>query len=127
MYMIAVGTRGIKPCVSTFGADHFEDKRSSVAKTMMHNVGWGPGLAIPLAGMVASLLLLLCGLPLYHHRPAQGSPLTRILQVMVAAVRHSRLPLPASDTYLFQGSPLDAPALPKLPHTDDFSCHGPKE
>ncbi|KAI5075492.1 hypothetical protein GOP47_0009568 [Adiantum capillus-veneris] len=148
MYMVAVGTGGIKPCVSTFGADQFKDERG-VAKKMMasffnwfffavnigalfaftvvvyvqDNVGWGPGLAIPLAGMVASLLLLLCGLPLYHHRVPQGSPLTRILQVMVAALRHSHLPLPArtaSDAYLFQGPPLDAPALPKLPHSDAF-------
>ncbi|MCO5583797.1 hypothetical protein L7F22_037711 [Adiantum nelumboides] len=143
MYMIAVGTGGIKPCVSTFGADQFEDERGvAMAKKMMasffnwfffavnigalfaftvvvyvqDNVGWGAGLAIPLAGMVASLLLLLCGLPLYKHRAPQGSPLTRLLQVMVAALRHCRLS-PASDSQLFEG-PLDhGPALPKLPHT----------
>ncbi|MCO5583798.1 hypothetical protein L7F22_037712 [Adiantum nelumboides] len=148
MYMIAVGTGGIKPCVSTFGANQFEDHRGTVAmakKSMasffnwfffavnigalfaftvvvyvQDNVGWGPGLAIPLAGMVASLLLLFCGLPLYHQRAPQGSPLTRLLQVMVAAFRYCCLPQP-SDTQLFQGRPLDdGPALPKLPHTQAF-------
>ncbi|KAH7430326.1 hypothetical protein KP509_09G093500 [Ceratopteris richardii] len=74
----------------------------TVVVYVQDNAGWGIGFAIPLAGMVASLLLLLCGMPLYRYEPPRGSPLTRILQVFVAAARHSGVrsptqPLPAAD------------------------------
>ncbi|KAH7287162.1 hypothetical protein KP509_32G041200 [Ceratopteris richardii] len=137
MYLIAVGTGGIKPCVSSFGADQFEEEMNIKAKKKMSsffnwfffavnigamfaftvvvyvqdNVGWGAGLAIPLAGMAASLLLLLSGVPLYVHQAPRGSPLTRIAQVLVAASRHSRLlSLPAPSSPPAHCTTLDAAA-----------------
>lgn len=90
------------------------------------NVGWGPGVGIPLAGMAVSLALLLCGAPIYKHNPPTGSPLTRFAQVAVAAFRHHRMTLPSNADRLFeindkqpQHSHQSAfTSVSKLPHTD---------
>lgn len=40
MYLIAVGTGGIKPCVSTFGADQFDESKPSEARLIPRFFNW---------------------------------------------------------------------------------------
>jgi MFS family permease len=106
LYLIALGTGGIKPCVSSFGADQFDehdDKErkskssffnwfyfsinigalvaSSVLVYVQTHVGWGWGFGIPAVVMAIAVGSFFVGTPLYRHQRPGGSPLTRIAQV----------------------------------------------
>ncbi|KDO53231.1 hypothetical protein CISIN_1g008792mg [Citrus sinensis] len=108
LYLIALGTGGIKPCVSSFGADQFDDydeaekkKKSSffnwfyfsinigalVAASCLvwiqTNVGWGWGFGIPAVAMAIAVVSFFAGSRLYRYQKPGGSPLTRICQSLL--------------------------------------------
>lgn len=116
LYLIALGTGGIKPCIWPFGADQFDDTdpkervkkgsyfnwfyfsqnigaiiASSLLVWIQDNVGWGIGFGIPTALMGVCIASLLIGTPLYRFQKPGGSPLTRICQVLVASFRKRNL------------------------------------
>ncbi|KAJ0967226.1 hypothetical protein J5N97_024143 [Dioscorea zingiberensis] len=111
--LIALGTGGIKPCVSSFGADQFDEADEKEAQkkysffnwfffainmgvlmgiTVMVYVevkkGWVWGFGVPTASTVVSVLVLLAGAPVYRFQKPSGSALTRFVQVFVAACRN---------------------------------------
>lgn len=129
LYLIALGTGGIKPCVSSFGADQFNDsdeieKKSKssffnwfylsinigalVAATVLvwvqTNVGWGWGFGIPAVAMAAAVVSFFSGTRLYRNQRPGGSPLTRICQVIVASFRKSRVEVPTDKSVLYETS-----------------------
>lgn len=127
LYMIALGTGGIKPCVSSFGADQFDETdetekkkkssffnwfyfsinvgslvASSVLVWIQMNVGWGWGLGIPAVSMAIAVAFFFSGSHLYRHQRPGGSPLTRISQVLVASVRKLHVKVPDDKTLLYE-------------------------
>ncbi|KAG0453377.1 hypothetical protein HPP92_024681 [Vanilla planifolia] len=134
LLLTAAGSGGIRPCVVAFGADQFEldrpmaqhgGRRSffnlyffsmgfstllalTVAVYVQDNVGWGLGFGIPSIAMFVSIVVLVAGYPLYIRRKPGGSPLTRVTQVLVAAVRKRKIHLPADANLLYQDKELDA-------------------
>ncbi|XP_051130201.1 protein NRT1/ PTR FAMILY 8.1-like [Andrographis paniculata] len=144
LYLIALGTGGIKPCVSPFGADQFDDsdegeKKSKssffnwfyfsinigalVASTVLvwiqTNVGWEWGFGIPTVAMALAVVTFFSGTRRYRNRKPGGSPLTQITQVVVAAIRKSGLDLPKDETGLYETSDQESvQGSRKLEHTD---------
>ncbi|KAB2046703.1 hypothetical protein ES319_D01G254400v1 [Gossypium barbadense] len=119
LYLIALGTGGIKPCASSFGADQFDDSdeiekkqkssffnwfyfsinivalvASSVLVWIQTNIGWGWGFGIPAVAMAIAVVSFFSGTKLYRNQRPGGSPLTRIFQVMVASVGKARVEVP---------------------------------
>ncbi|KAL2321077.1 hypothetical protein Fmac_030046 [Flemingia macrophylla] len=119
LYIIAIGTGGTKPNISTMGADQFDEfepKERSHKLSFFNwwffsiffgtlfsntfliyiqdNVGWTIGYALPTLGLGVSVLVFLVGTPYYRHKLPSGSPLTRMLQVFVAATRKWKLHVP---------------------------------
>ena len=118
LYVVAVGTGGIKPCVSTFGADQFDmsipqhrkDKESFfnlfylfinigslASSTILVWIQEGPGpyawtwgFAIPAVAMVAAIAFFVGGRSRYKHVPTAESPLARVIKVSCAAIRNAR-------------------------------------
>ncbi|KAI3866576.1 hypothetical protein MKX03_023788, partial [Papaver bracteatum] len=110
--VIGFGAAGIRPCVSSFGADQFDENSkdykscldrffnffyifvtvgSIVAFTVivyiqMHH-GLGAAFSSLAIAMGVSNALFFIGTPLYRHRFPGGSPMTRVSQVMVASFR----------------------------------------
>ncbi|XP_020576496.1 protein NRT1/ PTR FAMILY 8.2-like [Phalaenopsis equestris] len=147
LYLIALGTGGIKPCVSSFGADQFDDsdesekKRktsffnwfyfsinigaliaSSVLVWIQTNVGWGWGFGVPTVAMAIAVVSFLLGTPLYRHQKPGGSPFTRIAQVFVASLRKSGANVPNDKSLLYEVSDKESAieGSRKLEHTEQF-------
>lgn len=146
LYLIALGTGGIKPCVSSFGADQFDDsdevekkKKSSffnwfyfsinigalIAATVLvyiqTNVGWGWGFGIPAVAMAIAVVSFFSGTRLYRNQRPGGSPLTRICQVLVASFRKIGVDLPKDKSALYETEEEQESAVKgsrKLEHTD---------
>ncbi|XAR60704.1 Peptide-transporting ATPase [Bertholletia excelsa] len=147
LYLIALGTGGIKPCVSTYGADQFDDadetekKRKSsffnwfyfsinigalVASTVMvwiqDNVSWAWGFGIPALAMAIAVGSFFSGTRLYRNQKPGGSPLTRICQVIVAAIRKCKVEMPKDKALLYETPDAESgiKGSRKLEHTNDF-------
>ncbi|XP_019099987.1 PREDICTED: protein NRT1/ PTR FAMILY 8.4 isoform X2 [Camelina sativa] len=116
LYLIALGTGGIKPCVSSFGADQFDKTdpservrkasffnwfyftinvgafvSSTVLVWVQENCGWELGFLIPTVFMGLATISFFFGTPLYRFQKPKGSPITRVCQVLVAAYRNFNL------------------------------------
>ena len=109
LYIIALGTGGIKPCISAFGAEQFGDGPEEEARkqSFFHffygviNVGalfatlvivplqertsWTVGYTLPTLCMAASLVVFRSGRSSYRQTPPQGSALTRAGRVLASA------------------------------------------
>lgn len=72
------------------------------------NTGWGWGFGIPTIAMLLSLIAFLLGSPLYKMVKPGGSPMVRLVQVVVAAVKKRKMVLPRDPKLLYQNDHLDA-------------------
>ncbi|MCL7050560.1 hypothetical protein MKW94_002332 [Papaver nudicaule] len=126
--LIGLGTGGIKPCVSSFGADQFDesDKNEVNGKYSFFNWfffainvgaltgitlvsyiqsekggGWGFGIAT--GAIMCSILIFVTGIPFYRYQKPTGSAFTRFLQVGVASLKnHFKGIKVGHDTVLFE-------------------------
>ncbi|KAI5062321.1 hypothetical protein GOP47_0022860 [Adiantum capillus-veneris] len=149
LYLISVGTGGIKPCLEAFGADQFDDEdmterkqKSSffnwwyfalcigglLAVTVLvwldDNVSWALGFGIPTIVMMIACIVFYVGTRHYRHKLPGGSPLTQIAQVLVACIRnrHAKLPSHPSSLHEIYTDPSMPASRRQLLHTDKFKC-----
>uniref|UniRef100_A0ACD6ACG8 Uncharacterized protein n=1 Tax=Avena sativa TaxID=4498 RepID=A0ACD6ACG8_AVESA len=147
LYMIAVGLGGLRPCLMSFGADQFDDGDPServhkgsffnwyvfntscaslVSSTgivwVQDHYGWALGLTIPVAVLAVGLSCLVAASRAYRFQRTRGSPLTRVCQVVVAAVRNFGVEPPADSSLLYE-RPEDDGAMKgvqRIDHTTDL-------
>ncbi|XP_049398896.1 protein NRT1/ PTR FAMILY 8.2-like [Solanum stenotomum] len=148
LYLIALGTGGIKPCVSTFGADQFDelDKKESQKKYAFFNwfffainmgallgitllvyvqqeKGWTWGFGVPTIAMFTSIVVLIVGFKKYRYKKPMGSVFTRFVQVIVVSIRnHFRgvVVVNESELYEMKTKESDIFGARKLPHTKQY-------
>ncbi|XP_078161494.1 protein NRT1/ PTR FAMILY 8.3-like isoform X1 [Carex rostrata] len=146
LYLIALGTGGIKPCVSSFGADQFDDTdpaervqkgsffnwfyfsinigaliSSTLLVWIQDNRGWGLGFSIPTVFMGLAIISFFAGTPLYRFQKPGGSPVMRVCQVAVASVRKWSVEVPSDSSQLYEmkkGSAIEGSR--KLEHSDEL-------
>ncbi|PZR01888.1 MAG: hypothetical protein DI536_37445, partial [Archangium gephyra] len=127
MYLVAVGTGGIKPNVSTFGADQFNENDPEerkliprfynyfyffvnigalVASTglviLQTDVSWMAGFLIPAVSFFFAITIFISFTPVYRHKPPGGSPLVRWFRTTVGAIAHARRPMPEDPSELHE-------------------------
>ncbi|CAL4921679.1 unnamed protein product [Urochloa decumbens] len=145
LYMMGIGAGGIKPCVSSFGADQFDGSSpaerlkkdsffnwyffatyigSFLAGTavvwVQDHYGWGIGLWLPTLFIALAIASFLLGSGKYRVQKPLGSPIIRVLQVIVAAIRKWNVVLPSDDSLLHELPDDKAPMtadVNKLQHT----------
>ncbi|KAM6550828.1 hypothetical protein CsatB_000636 [Cannabis sativa] len=146
IYLISIGTGGHKPALESFGADQFDEENPKERKQKMSyfnwwnfglcsglligvtvivylqdHVSWGVADIVLTAVMAISLAIFIIGRPVYRYRRPTGSPLTPMLQVLVAAIRKRALPYPANPAFqLYEAPKLDRSHGRLLCHTKNL-------
>ncbi|KAM3213175.1 hypothetical protein ACQJBY_065907 [Aegilops geniculata] len=145
LYMIAIGLGGLRPCLMSFGADQFDDGDPSERTTkgsffnwyifnmncaslisstgivwVQDHYGWALGLTIPALVLAAGLSCLVAASRTYRFQRTRGSPLTRVCQVVVAAVRKFSIDTPADSSLLYDMPEDDLAGVPRIEHTTDL-------
>ncbi|GLJ31710.1 hypothetical protein SUGI_0637430 [Cryptomeria japonica] len=147
LYLVAIGSGGVKGSLPAFGADQFDEKDpkekrkistyfnmlffsisvgSSIGVTVvvwvMNNKGWDAGFGFCLAAVFIAALGFVAGKSTYRIRIPGGSPLTRIFQVFVVAFRNRNLSTPENPNDLYEIHDKEANIIhtEKLAHTNQF-------
>ena len=144
MYLIALGTGGIKPNVSTFGADQFNPKderqramipryfnffyaainggavlSATVIVNLQTNVSWTVGFAVPAGSFFIATVIFVLGSRLYRKVPPGGSPFTRIFKTIRVAIKNRKRVVPSEEElHEVPGEMSIVPGQPKLPHSE---------
>ncbi|GAA0177585.1 transporter [Lithospermum erythrorhizon] len=146
LYLVALGTSGIKAAVPALGADQFDEKDPKEAIKVPtyfnfllssitfgaiigvtfvvwinQNEGWDLAFGICFLAIILGIVFLVMGNSVYRHNVPQGSPYIHIVQVLVVAVRNRNLPLPEMTEDLHEIHDEEANMHREiLPRTDQF-------
>ncbi|XP_065881805.1 protein NRT1/ PTR FAMILY 4.5-like [Euphorbia lathyris] len=127
LYLVALGTSGVKSSLPSLGANQFDENDPKEAVQLSSffnwflfsltsgalmgvtfvvwistNKGWEWSFIICTLAVFFAILFLCMGKSLYRHDSPQGSPITRFAQVFVAAIRNRELPIPESSHELHE-------------------------
>ncbi|KAJ7537843.1 hypothetical protein O6H91_11G023900 [Diphasiastrum complanatum] len=145
LYLIAIGSGGMKSNLPALGAEQFNDQDPNEQRELSNYFNWfflsfiaGTCLAVTVAvyiqdnvslawgfGMLPVVLLMgvlvvSAGSRFYKSREHGVSPLTHIARVLVAAIRNRNLP-PCSNTMLFEMKDEETGTKScKIAHTEQF-------
>ncbi|XP_050212959.1 protein NRT1/ PTR FAMILY 6.2 [Mercurialis annua] len=141
LYLIALGTGGLKSSVSGFGTDQFDEKDEKEKSQMTYffhrffflisigtllavtvlvyiqdDVGRSWGYGICSISMFTAVMIFLYGTKRYRYKKSSGSPIVHIFQVIVAAIKKRNLDLPYDISLLFDNSP----EVSRIQHSQQF-------
>ncbi|KAG8471943.1 hypothetical protein CXB51_036199 [Gossypium anomalum] len=141
LYLIALGTGGLKSSVSGFGTDQFDEKNEKEKAQMAYffnrfffvistgtlmavtvlvyiqdEVGRSWGYGICSASMFIALVIFFSGTKRYRYKKCSGSPVVHICQVVSAASGKKTAKLPSDISLLYE----DLPEASRIHHTDQF-------
>jgi len=150
LYLVAFGSGGVRAALLPFGAEQFDDDNAvdrerkmsffswfyisinvgclfggTVLVWVQSSVSWELGYGIPALFSVLAVAVFLAGTTAYRrHQPPAGSPLTRVAQVVVAAVRKCGVQVPEDASTLHECEDVDGMSAiqgsRRLAHTDQF-------
>ncbi|PON69171.1 Proton-dependent oligopeptide transporter [Trema orientale] len=148
LYLLAIGSGGLKAGLPSHGADQFDEKDPKEATQMssffnslllavcvggavsltllvwiQDNKGWDWGFGVSTVAIFLGVFIFVCGMPIYRFQTIKGTnALIEIIQVYVAAVRNRNLSLPEDPADLYEINKDKEAALDGefLPHTDSF-------
>ncbi|XP_049414521.1 protein NRT1/ PTR FAMILY 6.2-like [Solanum stenotomum] len=143
LYLIALGTGGLKSSVSGFGTDQFDEKDDKEKAQMAYffnrffffislgtltavtvlvyiqdEVGriWAYGVCS--VSMFIAIIIFLLGTKRYRYKKSAGSPIVHIFQVIVAAIRKRKMDLPYDAAMLYEST--STPEAMTIQHTQEF-------
>lgn len=149
LYLISIGTGGVKSALLPLGADQYNDANAEERKSkqlffswffmavnlgvfisgtvlvwIQQNVAWSLGFGISSICLVIAAVAFLVGTPLYRVQLPTGSPLKSIVMVFVASYKKRGVAVPADSTLLFEGNDAESSSIVpnKIEHTDEFRC-----
>ncbi|XWS21131.1 hypothetical protein CRYUN_Cryun30bG0029300 [Craigia yunnanensis] len=127
LYLVALGTSGIKGALPLLGADQFDSKDPKEAAQLSSffnwfvfsltggsiagvtfvvwissNKGWDWAFGVCTIAVLLAIVFVCIGKPFYRDNAPKGSALIRILQVLVSAIRNRNLPIPKMEDELYE-------------------------
>ncbi|KAL6660625.1 hypothetical protein ACP70R_001660 [Stipagrostis hirtigluma subsp. patula] len=147
LYLIPIGDGAARACLPALGGEQFDisDPVEQRQETSFFNWytfavstggfvglvfivwvensrGWDLGFAVCALCVLLGMLIWIAGFPFYRNQLPSGSPITRMLQVFVVAIRKRKVQLPVNPSELKQINQDDANALEVLQRTEGFQC-----
>jgi peptide/histidine transporter 3/4 len=146
--LLALGTGGVRGALPALGADQFDHKDPKEAKAIASffnwltlsttigaavgvvvvvwvsmNVSWFWGFFISTVATFLGYVIFGIGKPFYRLQAPGNSPLLRIIQVIVVAIKNRGLSLPDSSDELHETNEKDSVSTEeKISHTKQFRC-----
>ncbi|KAL8223199.1 hypothetical protein R6Q57_020598 [Mikania cordata] len=143
LYVIALGTGGLKSSVSGFGTDQFDEKNEAEKTQMAYffnrffffislgtltavtvlvyiqdEVGRSLAYGICSISMLIAIFVILSGTKRYRYKKSAGSPIVSICQVLVAAIKKRNMDLPYDIGIFYENTPEGS----RIHHTNQFRC-----
>ncbi|CAI9106100.1 OLC1v1005164C1 [Oldenlandia corymbosa var. corymbosa] len=140
LILLALGAGGVKGSTAALGADQFDQKDEKEAKALASyfnsyqfsitvgsvigvtiviwvamNKDWYWGYLISLITAFIGFVILAIGKPFYRLQPPGTSPIIKIAQVVVAAIRNRHVPVPQNADELYETEDKEA-----IAHTSQF-------
>ncbi|KAL5204540.1 hypothetical protein ABZP36_009411 [Zizania latifolia] len=150
LYLICVGEGAVRACLPALGGDQFDDadpREQRQAASFFNwytfavslgafvglvfivwvqdSKGWDVGFAVCAATVLLGLTIWAAGITTYRNKMPAGSPITRILQVLVVAYKSRKLQLPWNPDELYQTTEDEAnhaTGLEILQRTEGLQC-----
>ncbi|XP_077252542.1 protein NRT1/ PTR FAMILY 4.6-like [Tasmannia lanceolata] len=144
LYLVALGSGALKAILPSLGAEQFDENDpkerryissffnfflfslcvgSSIGVTFLvwtqNNKGWDIALSISTSSILLGLLVIAFGYTTYRNRVPTGSPLTKILQVLIAAFRNRNMDLPNTEANMYEEKKANHDTE-NLAHTNQF-------
>ncbi|XP_009781779.1 protein NRT1/ PTR FAMILY 6.2 [Nicotiana tabacum] len=141
LYLIALGTGGLKSSVSGFGTDQFDDKDEKEKSQMAYffnrfflfismgtlaavtvlvyvqdEVGRSWAYGICCISMIIAIIIFFSGTRMYRYKKSSGSPIVQIFQVIVAASRKRNMDVPYDVSMLYETNP----EASRIQHSEQF-------
>ncbi|XP_062222330.1 protein NRT1/ PTR FAMILY 8.3-like [Phragmites australis] len=145
LYLVAVGSGGVRSSLLPFGAEQFDDdnavdreRKASFFSLfylcidfgpivsgifivwIQENVSWGLGFGISTACIALAFGAFVLATPMYKRRMPTGTPLKSLCQVVVAACRKIGNRVPTDVGMLHEVSD-KVDSQPKIAHTSEFT------
>lgn len=127
LYLIALGTGGLKSSVSGFGTDQFDEKDEKEKSQTAHffnrfflfisigtlaavtvlvyvqdEVGRSWAYGICCISMLIAIIIFFSGTKRYRYKRSSGSPIAQIFQVILAAIRKRNMNVPYDVGMLYE-------------------------
>ncbi|KAI6684497.1 hypothetical protein NL676_030410 [Syzygium grande] len=145
--LLALGYGGVRGAFPALGADQFDHRDPTGASALATffnylilsitagatigvtaivwvsmNKGWHWGFLIATIASFVGFVVLAMGKPFYRLQRPGDSPLLRIWQVVLLAIKNRKLPLPENSADLYEISDKESSVLAvvKIAHTDQF-------
>lgn len=141
LYLIALGTGGLKSSVSGFGSDQFDEKDEKEKSQMAYffnrffffisigtltavtvlvyledNVSRSLAYGICTVSMFIAIGIFFSGTRRYRYKKSMGSPIVHIFQVIAAAIKKRKMDLPYDIRLLYETNPETS----RIQHTQQF-------
>ncbi|CAL9751469.1 unnamed protein product [Musa acuminata subsp. burmannicoides] len=146
LYLVAIGSGGVKAALLPFGAEQFDDENPLEREKkgaffgwfylcitlgaltsgifivwIQENIDWGLGYGIATFCMASALAAFVLGTPSFRRRLPSGSPLQSILQVLVASYKKRNAETPRDSSLLYEvDKNLSDLGQQRLAHTNEF-------
>ncbi|KAF0896845.1 hypothetical protein E2562_029357 [Oryza meyeriana var. granulata] len=133
LYLICIGEGAVRACLPALGGDQFDEADPGEQRQaasffnwytfavslgaffglvfivwVQDSRGWDVGFGVCAAVVLLGLVVWAAGLPTYRNKVPAGSPITRILQVLVVAFNKRNLQLPENPDELYQATDDDS-------------------
>ncbi|CAL4988407.1 unnamed protein product [Urochloa decumbens] len=147
LYLIPIGDGAARACLPALGGEQFDisdpvEQRQEASffnwytfavstggfmglvfvVWVENSKGWDIGFIVCAICVLLGMLIWIAGFPLYRNQLPSGSPITRILQVLIAAFKKRNVKLPENSSELKQINQDDASAVEMLHRTEGFRC-----